>query len=499
LRLAEATLLAVELESPAPNVSIARRIFSFPVVIAALLVVLTVLTVGNRFNDPDTWWHLKVGEIVWSTHTIPTSDLFSFTTNNHAWIPHEWLAEVTIYGAYRLGGYPGLMVWFCVLPSLLLVAAYGLCSLYSGNAKVALLGALTAWLFATVGFAIRPHLIGYVLLTLQLLIVHLGRTRDRRWFFCLPLIYGVWVNCHGSFVFGLAVLTVQLACSFVRCRVGLLSSEPWDRDARRALGIAMLLSVAALFVNPVGLQQVTYPFDVIFNQHTNLAAVSEWQPPAFNGARDLAFIGVAALILMIPLLRRCELRLDELLLVGMAFGMAIRHGRMMFVFGILVAPVLCRLLADAWDRYELARDRIAPNAIMLALVCCSVVFAFPSASDLQEQVAQGNPVKAVDYLRRSGISGRMLNEYIYGGYLIWAMPDRKVFIDGRTDIFDWTGVLQDYGDWVTLQADSRSLLTKYGIDYCLLSRTSAITKVLPLYGWTTVYSDDRAVVFRRPL
>jgi hypothetical protein len=498
LQLVEATLPEIELERPAQTVSIARRMFSFPVVIAALLVVLTVLTVSNRFNDPDMWWHLKVGEIIWTTHTIPTSDLFSFTTNNHAWIPHEWLGEVTIYGAYRLGGYPGLMAWFCLLSSLVFIAAYGLCSVYSGNAKVAFVGALTTWLFATVGLAIRPHLIGYLLLALQLLLVHLGRTRDRRWFFCLPIIFAVWVNCHGSFIFGLAVLAVQLACSFVPCRVGLLVSEPWDRKARQALGLAIVLSVAALFANPVGLEQITYPLDVMFNQPTNLAAISEWQPPTFNDARDLTFIGVAALILLIPLFRTCELRLEELLLVAMAFGMAIRHSRMMFVFGILVAPVLCRLLADAWDRYEPARDRIAPNAVMLALVGCSVVFWFPSSSDLQQQFEQGNPVKAIDYVRRSGISGRMLNEYIYGGYLIWAMPDRKVFIDGRTDIFDWTGVLQEYGAAALLQTDPATLLNKYDIEVCVLTASAPLSTALRyIPGWKRVYSDSLTNVFAR--
>src|SRR5229473_381856 len=97
--------------------------FSFPVMVAATLVVVTVLTVGSRFNDPDLWWHLKTGEIIWNTHSIPRTDLFSFTTNNHAWTAHEWLSQVTIYGAWRLGGNAGLMLWLCVSSSLLFIAA----------------------------------------------------------------------------------------------------------------------------------------------------------------------------------------------------------------------------------------------------------------------------------------------------------------------------------------------------------------------------------------
>ncbi len=83
-----------------------------------------------------------------------------------------------IYGAYGWAGYPGLMLWLCFFTSALLIAGYALCSLYSGNAKVGWAGALVIWLFASVGYAIRPQMIGYLLLILELLVIHLGRTRN---------------------------------------------------------------------------------------------------------------------------------------------------------------------------------------------------------------------------------------------------------------------------------------------------------------------------------
>src|SRR5258707_13517768 len=144
-----------------------RRLFSFPIMLAGLLAVLAVLTVRQRFDDPDMSWHLKTCEVIWTTHTIPTTDLFSYTTNHHGLIPHEWLSQVLIYGAYRWGGYSGLMLWLCFFTAALLIAGYILCSLYSGNSKVALLGALAIWLFGTVGFAVRPQMIGYLLLVVE--------------------------------------------------------------------------------------------------------------------------------------------------------------------------------------------------------------------------------------------------------------------------------------------------------------------------------------------
>jgi len=476
----------------------ARHIFSFPVILGALLVVLTMLTIRGRFSDPDMWWHLKTGEIIWNTHRIPAADSFSFTTNNHSYIPHEWLSQLILYGAYHFGGYTGLMLWFCLIASILVVTGYILCGLYSGNLKVAFLGGLVTWLFATVGLSIRPQLIGYLFLLSELLVILLGRSRDRRWLYVLPPMFAVWVNFHGSFFLGLIVLGITLACSFLDLEWGLLASRPWKRDRRNTLAIAFALSIVALFANPIGLRQVTYPVNTLLTQTAQMNGVSEWMPPHFDNIRGVALLAVAGLILLVPLLRRVQLTVQELLFLVLGFGLAVQHERMMFVFGILAAPILCRLLADCWDQYEPDRDRPVLNAVLIAILLGVVLKVFPDRRELIQQVEKNNPARAVDYINRSGLSGNMFNDYVYGGYLIWAAPQHKVFVDGRGDVFEWTGVLQEYGGWVTLQVDPTVLLKKYDISFCLLPAGAPMSHVLPfLPGWTKVYSDEMAVVWTK--
>jgi hypothetical protein len=463
--------------------------------LAGMLVLLAVLTVRARFNDPDMWWHLKTGQLIWNTHSIPRVDTFSYTVAGRPWIAQEWLSQLTIYGAYHFGGYKGLMLWLCLLTSLIFIGAYVLSSLYSSNAKVALLGALTTWLFATVGLAVRPHMIGYLLLVVELLVVYLARTRDRRWFFTLPLLFAVWVNCHSSFFFGLVILTVYLFCSFWNFRVGLLACRRWSRRDRRVLMVALALSIAALFINPVGPRLLTYPLDVMFHQKANLLLITEWQQPDFAAARSLGLLVGVGLILLIPLLRRSDLWFDELLLTGITFWFAVRHERMEFLFGIVAAPVLCRLLADAWENYEFHRDCILPNAVTMGLIALALLLAFPSRVQLQQQVENGNPVKALDFIRKSRLSGNMLNDYAFGGYLIWAAPEHKVFIDGRADIYDPAGLMLEYGMWNSAESDEAALLKKYHISFCLLPRNSRVARILQLLpGWKLVYSDKFSAV-----
>jgi hypothetical protein len=475
-----------------------QRVFSFPVMLAGLLVVLAVLTVRSRFDDPDMWWHLKTGEIIWTTHTIPTTDVFSYTTNHQAYIAHEWLSQLLIFAAYRFGGYPGLMLWMCFFTSAILIAGYSLCSLYSENAKVAFLGAMTIWLFGTIGFAVRPQMVGYLLLVVELLLLHLGRTRNPRWFLAMPPLFAIWVNCHGSFFLGLIVAGTFLFSSLFDFQKGLLTSPRWDPHRRRMLAWALMLSGAALFLNPIGIKQVLYPLNLMLDQPINLGNVTEWHPLHLTEPRGLGFMGVLVCIFLLLILRRSELFWDELLLLAVGIWLAASHQRMVFVFGILAAPVLSRLLSTSWEGYNAEHDRPLANAAFLVTSLLIAFLAFPNRQNLTRQINENSPVKAVEFIKAHHLSGPMLNEYVYGGYLIWAAPENPVFVDGRADVFEQTGVLAEFGRWATLQSDPKQLLDKYKIDFCLLARSSPMVVVLPLlHDWTAVYSDDNSIIFVR--
>jgi hypothetical protein len=466
--------------------------------LASALVALAVLTVRSRFNDPDLWWHLRTGQIIWTGRAIPRTDLLSFTTGQHTWVAHEWLSQLSIYAAWRAGNYPGLMLWFCVAVASLLVIQYILCYLSSSNAKAAFLGALITWFFATVGLAIRPQLLGFILLACELLILHLGRWRDRRWFYLLPFLFALWVNVHGSFFLGMMVLAAVLVSGSFEVNAGLLQSRVFDLARRKTLLWAFTLSSAALFVNPVGWQLLAYPLRTIFDWRMQLSAVTEWQRLSFDDPRAFGLLALAGAILLIALIRRTVLYLDEAALLAVTLGMAVLHQRLLFAWGIVAAPILCRQLAGILERFSRARDRTLPNAILMLASLGVTIAAFPSPASLAAQVRRGNPVEAVDFIRRTHLSGRMLNDYVYGGYLSWALPEQKVFIDGRADVYAWTGVFEDYGRWATLRDDPNRLLDSYRVDWCLLSQSAPLTRVMRyLPGWSERYFDSQSAIFIR--
>ncbi len=470
-----------------------RSIFSYPAALAAGLVLITVLSLSNRFDNPDLWWQLKIGEDIWNTHAIPSSDSFSFTAAGHPWTAHEWLAEVSMYAAYKLAGYRGLMVWVSALASLTFLLVYLLCWLLTGNALASFRNAMVAWCFGTVGLNIRPLIVGHFFLAAEILILELARMGRSRWLWLLPPLFAVWVNCHGSYVFGMALLAVYLVCSRVKAN-SRFTAEEWDPCSQRRLAWTLALSAAALCCNPVGLRLWLYPFDTMLRQTSSMNAIQEWLPPNLREPRTLAMLAAIVGIFLLSMLRRTTLSLRELLLLLMGAGLAVRYLRMMFLFGIVISPILCRF---GFGRGE-KRDHPLANALILFGCLAAVIWSFPTEAALEKQVERMSPVQAVHFIRRTNLTGRMLNDYAFGGYLIWSLPERKVFIDGRGDVFDWTGVLDEYVRWVNLQEDPALLLEKYKIDFCILAQGSSIAHVMPyLPGWKQIYADDVAVIFSR--
>jgi len=201
---------------------------------------------------------------------------------------------------------------------------------------------------------------------------------------------------------------------------------------------------------------------------------------------------------LLVMARRTEMYWDELLLLAMGTWLAVSHVRMLFVFGILAAPILSRQLATWWNETEVVADRPALNAAFMAGALTVAFLGFPSHQNLQAQVEEKSPVKAVRFMQAAHLAGPMLNSHAFGGYLMWAAPEQPVFLDGRTDVFEWTGVLQEFGDWATLQTAPSALLNKYRINFCLLNRDAQMVRVLPLLlDWKVVYSDNNSVILAR--
>jgi hypothetical protein len=107
------------------------------------------------------------------------------------------------------------------------------------------------------------------------------------------------------------------------------------------------------------------------------------------------------------------------------------------------------------------------------------------------------PKEAIDFVKKEGIGGNVLNSYAFGGYLIFShIP---TFIDGRMLPFSDDFIRRFAGALaLTDISDSFKLLDDYNIRWTLLLPGEPLVKALAdSKSWDRKYADEHAVVFVR--
>ncbi len=477
---------------------LARQIFSFPALLGLLLAVAAFVSARLNLGDPDTWWHLAVGDRILTTGTWPTTDPYSSTVAGQEWIAYEWLGEVLMAAVARAGAVPGLTALLVALSAVFLLLLFGYAFRRCGNSKAAFLATLlmVPLLVGGGSFTLRPQLLGYSFLVVALIVLESFRRGHRQAAWWLPPLFLVWVNTHGTFVFGLLAIGVYGLAGLAEFQCGSLESKRWTLMERRRGLASILLLGGALMVTPYGARVAAYPLQMALLQPVNTGNIIEWLPMPFDLYWGKYFFALILGCLLLQLLDPLPHRLQEVALLVFSVYAACVHRRFLFLFVVVVTPLLARRLARWSSAYQREKDRPAVNAVLMLFLASLVVLYFPSAEQQEEVVARRYPRDAVAYLRQHPVGGRLLNEYAWGGYLIWNLPGQRVFIDGRADLYEYAGVLNDYLDMARLEPNTAFLLRKYQVGTCLLPREHALATYLEARpDWRLVYSDPVGVVY----
>jgi hypothetical protein len=254
----------------------------------------------------------------------------------------------------------------------------------------------------------------------------------------------------------------------------------------------------ATLITPYGTGLAKFPF-IVSSLPSGIANIQEWQPMTFYLPDDKLFLALPLGFLLVQVLVHPKWRLEELGLFLFGTLLAFTHLRFLLLFVAFFAPFIVAILARWMPRYDRAKEVYALNAVMILGILGSLVWYFPSRSDYARVVESNFPVQAVRYLDTHSVPGPMYNSYEFGGYLLWARgPQHKVFIDGRAEVYERTGVFQDQDAFANLQPGSLALLDKYGIQSCLLLHDEPLAVVLQaLPDWEKIYSDGTSALFVR--
>jgi hypothetical protein len=445
-----------------------------PLYVAAASFAIAVSLPGG---DPDTYWHLASGKWMVEHGQLLRADVFSNTVSGAPYSVGEWLGELGIYGAYVLGGWAGIAL---LRATLIAVGAFFITrvALRAAPAPFALAITAVALALSEITWTDRPQLFTFALFPLLLELLMAARAGRTRLLVVVPPLILLWTNLHGGYALGLALVAIFAAEAVLTHR----NAVPF--------AAAAVIGLAASFVDPGSLG-------------LGAAAAHATSPPRFiveeappDVLRPAGFVfALFGLVTLALALARGGTLLDALLLVPL-FWLGLSAQRHMPYFALAATPYIAGGISELWWRWRPASRFALPRPVivgvgagLVAMVAASVATA-PFAP-LETQYPTGARAKL------AASSGNLLNEYDWGGYLIWRVPERPVFIDGRLFLF-LPDVLTEYEEMVFMRPGWHDQLDRHAIAQVLLRPDRPLAVALRDLGWTVVSEDKTALLLQRP-
>jgi hypothetical protein len=470
---------------------------------------MLVARASMLLRDPDTMYHIHTGLWILEHGQVPHADFYSYTAFGKPWISTEWFAQVLYAIAFKFGGWRAV----AVVAAAACAAIIGILCFYllrQLRFSIAVGCAVLTVIATGPHFLARPHIFAYVILAVW--VISLLDAYDDKKFDLPPLkllapLMVLWANFHGSFTFGLTLLYVFAAFCLYRHFL--------DRNYAKCRRIVIVPAVvtACACITPYGL----LPFLMttrLLSMKFSLGLIAEWRSPNFQES----YFTPVYLVGILSAIAGFGIRLNGPGLVAFAIttltGLRYVRGLLMFFFvipAILARPAgassryLAPLLPDAKspesaDASDPALEFLHKRAKPIFAICAALAVLLTASTIWRNDVVPPKaitPKAALDFVRRTNITGNVFNSYQFGGYLIFSgIP---TFIDGRAELYG-DAFVRKYAETENI-VDINSafdLLDEYKVNWVLLAPKEPLAKALGRNEpWDQVYSDEDAVVFVR--
>ena len=472
--------------------------------LVVFLTVVGALSFSYKLTllDPDTWWHLKVGDWIIEHTAVPHTGILSRTAANRPWVAYSWGYELLLSRAYAWFGLAGIGVFGALLTIGVAYGVYWMMRRLSGRFWLAVVGASivsSAFLFDG---SPRPFFVSIALYGVMLaLLLEANRSGRVPVLYWLPLIFLVWANIHVQFIYGLFVLGLFVGVNVMQRLLGAAGIAPGflqfpSLPAAHLLGIFAACVLATLigpnFYHPyIAVYQYTqakFPYSVIV----------ELQPLSFRLYSNLAELLLAAAGFYAV---GWQKKIEPFKLALLAVAAVVAFRTMRDAWFICLSAAAC--VAD-FPATDSQRDPVPTwlGGAGVAAVTAVLLLAISSSTDFNQRgldrtISATYPVNAINFLRRNPVPGPLYNNLNWGGFLMWYMPDTPVAIDGRNDL---------YGDDLDrMFYDTQNAAKSYETDpylneagVILLDSTLPLAKILTVDPrFRLIYRDQIATVYAR--
>jgi hypothetical protein len=334
---------------------------------------------------------------------------------------------------------------------------------------------------------------------LYLLFLYKRRGIDRLWL--IPPVMLVWGNMHAGFSIGFIFMGGTVVGEIIGNVFMRGADELMPPKGIRKLIIVGFASAAALVINPYTFKMLLVPFQTL-SIGVLRDFIQEWNSPNFQQRQTWPFI--LLLFALLATVWSSKRRFDWtyfLLIAGTTF-MALTAGRNIAVFAVVVTPIVTYGAAAIMEErgwilkpiQRVTKQQARLNAALLTVILFFALVYILSVFDSEtiDKAQRDNlPIQVAEYIESEQPEGPMFNSYNWGGYLMFALPEYPVYVDGRTDLYKDEFLLR-YLKTATGGDDWRETLDEDGINLVVIEQGSGLARALSEdQDWTLIYPNDK--------
>jgi len=465
---------------------------------------------GQRLlSDCDTGYHIRAGEFIMNSMSVPKYDIFSYISPPLPWTVHEWLSEVIMATVHEFFGLTGIVIFFALMIALLLSLLLKVMKSHKKDILISVFITAFVVVISRIHWLARPHIFSLLLFLLWYYVLDSYQNRGKNYLYVLPAVMLLWVNLHGSFIIAFVMTGIYFFANVIK----MLASEKngkviWWNKAKW-LGLVMIICLVVSFVNPYGYKILSFPFQLMSSTFI-MNNVSEFiSSPLY---RLIPFTYFLYLLITIFAVSKLRLNIIEALLIVLFTHMALYSVRFVPLFAIISAPIVLKhvdklFIETQWKPVMFLKNISNRVAVIDAgskgniwpIVAFIAVFIFCSNGTIKYSFdSKIKPIQAIEFLNTEKLPGNMFNHREFGDYIIYALwPQYHVFADGRSDMYGEER-LKEYFKVERIEPGWREVLNKYEINWIIHETNSMLsTFLLEREDWKIIYADKVASIFVR--